>query len=305
MPLLFCNVGWMKHYDGSAGDRPARGGAYNKHSIGQEVCNFSDINGTVYGYVRATNETIRIENLGATKSAEAIDGVTVIWTAGPNDGGTVVVGWYEDATVFRSPQPFIRPTPLQLENQIVGYSITARFDQAVLLPEGQRVLPIPRRVKGGIGHSNVWYASKPESKGIVADVMALLDANRPNLPDVDRFQSATEGNRRLVAHLKRERNARLIRAKKALVRHATGKLCCEACGFDFARVYGAYGEDFCEVHHLKPLSEAEGFVETSLDDLSVVCSNCHRMIHNGNTMLTIQQLQDILSGQKNQFSAMA
>ncbi len=44
----------MNHYNGIDGDSIQRGGAYNKKSVGHEVCNFSDIDGVVYGYVQPT-----------------------------------------------------------------------------------------------------------------------------------------------------------------------------------------------------------------------------------------------------------
>lgn len=62
VPILFCNIGWMENYNGIDGDSIARGGAYNQHSVGHEVCNFSDNNGTLYGYVQPTGQ-IKIEKL--------------------------------------------------------------------------------------------------------------------------------------------------------------------------------------------------------------------------------------------------
>ena len=49
----------------------------------------------------------------------------------------------------------------------------------------------------------------------------------------------------------------------------------------FESVYGEVGAGFAEVHHLRPLAEMDGPVETTLDDLAVVCANCHRMIRLG------------------------
>jgi 5-methylcytosine-specific restriction protein A len=92
--ILFCNVGWMKHYDGIDGDSIDRGGAFNRHSTGHEVCDFSHIDGNLYGYVQPTGQ-IKIERVGAAKNADFVSGVTVVWTAGPESGGTVVVGWLE------------------------------------------------------------------------------------------------------------------------------------------------------------------------------------------------------------------
>ncbi|MEZ2379015.1 HNH endonuclease [Enterobacter sp. RCC_40] len=150
---------------------------------------------------------------------------------------------------------------------------------------------IPRRIKGGIGQSNVWFADKEESQEIVNRVKSLIiNGAFPVFPDVDQTSSFLEGNPRLVAHLRRERNPAVVKSKKEAVLLATGKLCCEACGFDFKEVYGAIGSGFCKVHHLQPLSKADGVVNTELTDLAIVCSNCHRMIHRTDPMLSISRL---------------
>jgi 5-methylcytosine-specific restriction protein A len=289
MPLIFCNVGWMRDYNGNDGDEIERGGKYNQHSIGHEVCNFSDNEGTLYGYVQPTG-SIKIEKLGAGKKEDFVSGVTVVWTAGPEKGGTVVVGWYKDATVYRDAQTIAKPNELQKKNGVSSYRIKAPADKAKLLPVGQRELIIPRAVKGGIGQSNVWFADKEESQKIVESVVALIDGNMPTLPDVDQNQSILEGNPRLVAHLRRERSSAIVKAKKEATLQATGKLCCEACGFDFKDVYGELGDGFCEVHHIQPLSKADGVVKTELKDLAIVCSNCHRVIHRSDPMLSILNL---------------
>ncbi len=66
---------------------------------------------------------------------------------------------------------------------------------------------------------------------------------------------------------------------------------CEVCSFNFKEKYGEIGADFCEVHHIIPLSEAEQVVETRLGDLAILCSNCHRMIHKTNPMESIVEFQ--------------
>jgi len=291
MPLIFCNIGWMNKYNGISGDSIERGGKYNKHSVGHEVCNFTNNKGTVYGYVQPVGDSIKIEKLGASKKDEAIDGVTVVWTAGPESGGTVVVGWYEDATVFRNLQTIDSPSTLHTKNGVTSYRVKAPASKAVLLPVEQRELIIPRAVKGGIGQSNVWFADKEESQEIVSQVIALISTGgASSLPDVDQSKSIQEGNPRLVAHFRRERNAAIVKSKKTTVLKATGKLCCEVCGFDFKKVYGDLGDGFCEVHHIRPLSKSDGEVKTELKDLAIICSNCHRIIHRTYPMLTIEKL---------------
>jgi len=67
---------------------------------------------------------------------------------------------------------------------------------------------------------------------------------------------------------------------------------CEVCGFDFFETYGERGNGFAECHHKLPLSH--GTRSTYLRDLAVVCANCHRMLHRGDS-LTVEELRDGLS----------
>lgn len=295
MKILFCNVGWMQKYNGIQGDSIERGGSYNNNETGHEVCNFSSVRGRVYGYVQPTGQ-IKIEKLGVKKEDEFISGVTVVWTAGPETGGTAVVGWYKNATVYRDYQALENRAKLQKENGLNHYWVMALADDATLLPLDERTLLIPRAVKGGIGQSNVWYADSPESKKHVSRVIKLIERGfLEELPDIDRYLSGKEGNPRLVTHLKRERSPKLVKAKKKEALKKTGKLCCEVCDFDFKATYGEIGEGFCEVHHLKQLSKADVEVKTELKDLAVVCSNCHRIIHKQNPMLKLEQLRRVIN----------
>jgi hypothetical protein len=117
----------------------------------------------------------------------------------------------------------------------------------------------------------------PDCARIWPDIAAELPAHF--LPDVDGNFSALEGTSGRVDHLRRERSRELVDRKKHAVLRATHRLECEVCGFDFEGVYGPRGSNFCEVHHLKPLSDVHSEVETRLQDLAIVCSNCHRMLH--------------------------
>lgn len=114
------------------------------------------------------------------------------------------------------------------------------------------------------------------------------------LPDVDFQTSVSEGARRLVSHLKRERNRALVEAKKSAVLKSHGNLSCEVCGFDFSITYGHLGEGFCEVHHLIPLPASSESVTTTLTDLAVLCSNCHRIIHRSEPMLSVAELSGVV-----------
>jgi len=98
-------------------------------------------------------------------------------------------------------------------------------------------------------------------------------------PDGTALSAAREGRKKLVTHLTRERSAALAKAKKAVVLRRTGTLTCEACGFDFAQQYPGIGVPYAEVHHLRPLSTLASPSDTTLRQLALLCSNCHRMIH--------------------------
>ncbi len=97
--------------------------------------------------------------------------------------------------------------------------------------------------------------------------------------------AAVEGEvrTRLIAHRARERAFREAKLKHARSKSPDGRLHCEVpkCGFDFERVCGEIGEGYANVHHLRPLYEASAPVVTRLEDLAVVCANCHAMIHRG------------------------
>jgi 5-methylcytosine-specific restriction enzyme A len=105
--------------------------------------------------------------------------------------------------------------------------------------------------------------------------------------------SALEGRVLERLHLTRERSPKLRARKIRAVRKAAGQIACEACGFDFAKTYGQRGADFAECHHRTPL-HVSGPIETRLEDLVLLCSNCHRMIHRQSPWLTFEQLCELI-----------
>jgi len=92
--------------------------------------------------------------------------------------------------------------------------------------------------------------------------------------------SQSEGSVRLRRHYSRERSGKLREQKKADYLRTNVKLNCEVCGFTFDENYPEdLAKDYIEVHHVIPLSELKEQTRTTLSDLMLVCSNCHRMIH--------------------------
>ncbi|WP_259727329.1 HNH endonuclease [Synechococcus sp. CS-1326] len=109
-----------------------------------------------------------------------------------------------------------------------------------------------------------------------------------------------EGERtvRLVAHYERKAHLRAA----ALHYHGTS---CKACGFDFSLTYGAHGADFIEVHHLVPVSSlGESRAVNPLTDMTVLCANCHRMIHRRrDAQLSLESLRKLLDNQSKMYSS--
>lgn len=88
-----------------------------------------------------------------------------------------------------------------------------------------------------------------------------------------------------------------VRSRKAVV-DAKNKhgVKCAVCEFEFAEKYGVHGFGFIEIHHLNPVKD--GHRKTSVNDLRPVCSNCHRMLHKGERLLSIDELKQIIKNHR-------
>lgn len=106
--------------------------------------------------------------------------------------------------------------------------------------------------------------------------------------------SATE-NKQYRLHFRIERNSKI----SSQVKKIKGFIC-EACGLSFADKYGELGQNFIEAHHLKPVSELKiGQTELNIEnDFSVLCSNCHSMIHKLKDAGDLNQLKQIIKNNK-------
>jgi hypothetical protein len=192
IPMIFLRVGWMDRYQGiTVGDSISGGGAYvAKHGFGHEIFNFQPFLNGVYGYVQPTGRkdkwseaTIKLEQLGASKADESAPGVLAIWVATSPIGGGFVVGWYKNATIFRKWHPPPAISVRRYKGTDCGYYVTARAEDAVLLPRDDRVFRVPQQEKGGFGQSNIWYANDREQhRQFRLDVLSYVETGK--LPTV-------------------------------------------------------------------------------------------------------------------------
>lgn len=163
--MIFCNTAWMDFYDGISNDKMIGGGKHIEETgWGHEMYNFKPIQGKYYGYVRVSKDRqINIDRFGAKKTDDKINGVTIVWTAKhPDIGGSYIVGWYKNATLFRyyhAPDKLLKRTWGQ---QSIGYCMIAKISDSRLLAKDERIIKVPRRANG-MGQTNIWYAdNNPE-----------------------------------------------------------------------------------------------------------------------------------------------
>jgi 5-methylcytosine-specific restriction protein A len=176
------------------------------------------------------------------------------------------------------------------------------------LAKGLDYGPIDLGVKKGLGADyqegsvcSVVYLrdNLPEEKMLKKDLERFLGLYR-HLVDNESslyFRAETEDDevgleperlKSLREHKRIERNRKLAAKVKKLQGYT-----CKACGFNFEKAYGAIGAEFIEAHHLTPLSELKGDV-VLLDpkrDFSVLCSNCHRMIHRSEFVNRVEEFR--------------
>jgi 5-methylcytosine-specific restriction protein A len=121
--------------------------------------------------------------------------------------------------------------------------------------------------------------------------------DEPHADEDISYARAVEG--RVIQRLVRvaERDPKLRKARIAQSRKERGSIACETCGFDFEAVYGTLGDGFIHVHHVVPL-HFTGVVENSLEDLILVCANCHVMIHRHSPWKAPDELRAIIAQAK-------
>jgi hypothetical protein len=177
--IVFFNTGWMDFYKGISNDKITGGGKHvDSQGWGGEMFNFKKFQGRFYGFVQpkidkkyGNPSTIKLEKFGGSETDEKLTDVTVIWTAkDPINGGTYIIGWYFNATVYRYIQKSPKNSNRQYETIPLGFYATTKIKNARLLSVDERIIHIRRQEKNWMGQSNVWYAdNNPDFIKLVQD----------------------------------------------------------------------------------------------------------------------------------------
>lgn len=167
MKLLVCNAAWMNWYRGlRGGDVPVHGGSFvRRHGYGHEIFNFEPNGKYYYGYVQIRFGRIEIDHLGA-QGRPYVDDVLVVWRA-RSPTGSVVVGWYRNARVYRKPQRgnAQRRSKHRGKFETIGWYIRAPVSGSYLLPPRFRTFRWPASSPGFGSRTFVSFLQK-ENPGV-------------------------------------------------------------------------------------------------------------------------------------------
>lgn len=125
--------------------------------MGVEIFNFKPFGGYFFG---ACGRKVSMQRLGGMTEDNSIENVLVVWIAKAKSGGIFIVGWYKNATIYKDKQLAPRREHRKFKGKIFDYFVKAKTKDSKLLPEDERVFPIPVG-KGGKAQYHVWYADKP------------------------------------------------------------------------------------------------------------------------------------------------
>lgn len=161
-----------------------------------------------------------------------------------------------------------------------------RFDPS-FIESGRKGL-----TRGNKLEAEVWSDFSQDVEALSGVSASILNAARAGIRigDDDEGAQSREGTILMKLHRYRERDSGLARRKKESALKATGRLRCEACGFDSAERYGERGLGVIDVHHKTPLHALAAGAVTKLADLALLCANCHRVIHARKRWISVEEL---------------
>jgi 5-methylcytosine-specific restriction enzyme A len=159
--------------------------------------------------------------------------------------------------------------------------------------------------RGGKLEKEIWEEFANDHERLTAAALGIKDGARILPPPadeeellIDEEEEFPEGRLLTQMHRRQERNPLATKKKKKAVLMSKGFLACEACGFDFRVTYGILGDGFAECHHQVPLSKLRATRGTKFEDLSIVCANCHRMLHRARPWKTVDELRALIGANK-------
>ena len=91
--------------------------------------------------------------------------------------GSVIIGWYKDATVFRDLQKPPDNSNRRYKGEEVEYYVKAKEENCLLLPVDERTFEIPRG-RGWMGQANTWYADQEDKGTFKSKVVNFIEKHQ-------------------------------------------------------------------------------------------------------------------------------
>lgn len=184
-PVLILHIPWMLSYAGvKGGDAPIGKFGYNIDvGPGPEIYNFATKQGIMYGYAPVNHATINITKLGAQRSDDFVDDVTVVWTASwPGiKSRRFIVGWYEGARVYRRVQD--RPKKASVDGVVrLSFNTTAQANRCRLLHRDERTFSFKPMTVGRPGHAPAFYPALSADPKWLAKIRAFVADPKSQTP---------------------------------------------------------------------------------------------------------------------------
>jgi hypothetical protein len=215
--------------------------------------------------------------------------------------GTCFVAYHVDNELRFAPSRFIG----YLNNELDEHSASLEKDgretnKAIIGILGAK--PLPNDI---LNLKYVEYCNKlgmqPSEKGAygVERKFWQLDITQDFDNNSDLTGEFPEGKIVERTHKARERNSQVITLAKESFKKLNGKLFCQVCGFNFEDTYGSIGKDFIEGHHTIAVSDMPPEHKTKVEDIAMLCANCHRMVHKKRPWLTMKDLDKLIKNKRN------
>ena len=265
--IIYCRVGWMDAYRGNATERPEGGGKYNIDNVGHEVYNYLGFNGKYYGFVEpgllnGKSKNIAVENLCGDKSADSADNVLVIWLATKPGKGQYIVGWYENATVYRTLQKV--PQDAMEIRDLKDYDFYNIYSEKVFLID-----PEDRTFRvDGMGHCGVWYGENSVNTRVIEYILSYGNDYTKRIDTIENDLEEFIGAER-DAIVKERINQDKFR--KRLVKKYNAKCC--LCGVNNVELLLA--------SHIKPWAKSDGNEKLDIANGLLLCPNHDKLFDKG------------------------
>ena len=257
MNIMYCNIGEMDNYNGTANDSIHGGGSYNDNNIGHEVNNFTNHNGTFWGFVQSKNDTINIaEHFDCSNDAEYVDNVLVVWVIRKK----YIVGFYRNARVYKNKQ--FLPDSFSIERVYLDYNISSH--DAIIIPRFERTFEIdyPNVAR------NTWFGEEKTDKKVLEYLDAYISQRMEGIEAIESFDKPLVGIEREAIIKIRENQGKF--RKRMFKKY--GKKCC-ICGVTLP--------DLLIASHIKPWCKSDENEKLSYENGLLLCPNHDKLFDSG------------------------